>query len=528
VNGVDVLTRGDVLDTALQAREYLVTCGVPAALAAKDPRLWGRRAVDHSRLGWLDLPGTSHDLLPQLELLVDEVRSAGLDHIVLVALGADGLAAQALAGDGALTVLDGADTEALELALAKPDRTLVVLSSKRGVSLEGDAYRRVFTQAFRDHGLSESEISDRFLAITDHGSPLDSFARQCGYRLGLTDPYLPGHFGALSAYGIVPAMLAGADAAAMLDEAAALLPALAAGEDNPGLLLGAILGGCANQGKDKLVLREPGGASPLSEWIAQLVATGTGRRGQGVLPFDAAGLPPGGAEDAHSVMLNPRGTSIGDADTSLWGPTGAQVLLWEYATAVAGWLMGLNPFEPAGSAAQEGEDEAAAVLRAVRADELPMGRATFTDEEIEVRTDIPGVRDMSGLIAGLTTSVPAGGYLSVVSYLSADLSGRYLAPALARRSGRPVAYGAGPGYMHSTASYHKLGPGNGAFLVISGEPRQDRAIPGRPYTLGSLRLARALADVHGLRRRGLPVTWLHLREPVAGAARLAQVIRGAG
>ncbi len=526
MNGVDVLTRGDVLDSALRAREYLVTCGVPAALAAKDPRLWGRRAVDNSRLGWLDLPSASQELLPQLDVLLEEVRAAGLDRIALVALGADGLAAQALAGDLPLIVLDGSDGEALDEALAKPDRTLVVLSSKRGVSLEGDAYRRIFSQAFRDHGLAETEIADRFLAVTDHGSPLDSFARQCGYRLGLTDPYLPGHFGALSAYGIVPAMLAGADAHALLEEAESVLPALAAGEDNPGLLLGSVLGGCANQGRDKLVLREPGGASPISDWIAQLVATGTGRRGRGILPFDAAGLPPDGADDVHAIMLNPRGTSIGDADTSLWAPVGGQVLIWEYATAVAGWLMGLNPFEPAGTAAQEAEDEAAALLRAARGDELSLGEPRFVEDDIAAYCDIPGVRDLAALSSSLTLSVPDDGYLSVVSY--ADFSGRYLAPALARRSGRPVAYGTGPGYLQATAPYHKLGPRNGVFLVITSEPTRDRDIPGRPYTLSTLRLARALADVRCLRRRGLPVTWLHLREPAEGAARLAQIMRGAG
>jgi glucose-6-phosphate isomerase len=182
--------------------------------------------VDHSRLGWLDLPFASRGLLNQVHGLVAEARQSGLDHIVLIGVGAESLAAQAImeahapalaatggaaggAGGGAeagperttgeLTVLDGGDTAALAFALERLDRTLVVLASKAGVSLEGDAYRRIFAEAFRERGLSEREIAGRFLVITDHGSPLHDFARQCGYRIGLTDPYLPGHYGALSA-----------------------------------------------------------------------------------------------------------------------------------------------------------------------------------------------------------------------------------------------------------------------------------------------------------------------------------------
>ena len=189
---------------------------------------------------------------------------------------------------GQLTVLDGSDTAALAFAMERLDRTLVVLASKAGVSLEGDAYRRIFAAAFRERGLSEREIAARFLVVTDHGSPLHDFARQCGYRIGLTDPYLPGHYGALSAYGLVPAVLAGADADRLLEEAASLVPSLGKDEDNPGLLLGAVLGGCAQQtpgglARDKVLLRGP---SALTAWVSQLLAVGTGKRGRGVLVFE--------------------------------------------------------------------------------------------------------------------------------------------------------------------------------------------------------------------------------------------------
>ncbi|MFI0368704.1 phosphoheptose isomerase [Actinomadura sp. 1N219] len=553
MSGFDVLTRGDVLDSALRARDYLVSCGVPGMLAAKDPRLWGRRAVDHSRLGWLDLPFASRGLLTQVDGLVAEARYSGLDHIVLIGVGAESLAAQAImeahappgaAGQdangtarpsGELTVLDGCDTAALAFALERLDRTLVVLASKAGVSLEGDAYRRIFAAAFRERGLSEREIASRFLVITDHGSPLHDFARQCGYRIGLTDPYLPGHYGALSAYGLVPAVLAGADAERLLEEAAALVPSLGKDEDNPGLLLGAILGGCAQQGqggvaRDKVLLREPGGTGALSAWISQLLAVGTGKRGRGVLALEALGGR-GAFPDVHGVSINPRTANDDESDTSVWAPLGAQFLLWEYATAVAGWLLGVNPFEAGGDVVQEAEDDAAALLRAA-GDGPPSGeRPVYVEDGIEVHADFPWPpgAELQTVLGGLVASVPSDGYLSVMTYLG-DFSGRYLAPSLARGSGRPVAYGPGPAYPHATGPVHKDGRGNGAFLIITGDPAPGdtlaaQPVPGRPYSLAKLQIARALGELRALRRRRLPVIRLHLRDPVDGAGRLTEAVR---
>ncbi|WP_187412188.1 phosphoheptose isomerase [Actinomadura syzygii] len=544
MSGFDVLTRGEVLDSALQARDYLVSCGVPAALAAKDPKLWGSRAVDHSRLGWLDLPFASRGLLSQVDALVAEARYSGLDHIVLIGVGAETLAAQAIVeshvpaagGDrpaGGLTVLDGSDTAALAFALERLDRTLVVLASKAGVSLEGDAYRRIFAAAFRERGLSEREIASRFLVITDHGSPLHDFARQCGYRIGLTDPYLPGHYGALSAYGLVPAVLAGADAERLLAEAASLVPSLGKDEDNPGLLLGAVLGGCAQQtpgglARDKVLLRGPGA---LTAWISQLLAVGTGKRGRGVLVFE----PPGGRgdfPDVHGVSINPRSAADEDADTSVWAPLGAQFLLWEYATAVAGWLLGVNPFEAGSAVVQEAEDDAAALLRTPGGTALTAERPVYVEDGIEVHADFPWPpgAELMTVLGGLVASVPSDGYLSVMSYLSGDFSGRYLAPSLARASGRPVVYGPGPAFPHATGPVHKDGPGNGAFLIITGDPAPGDAlaahpVPGRPYSLAELQVARALGELRALRERRLPVIRLHLRDPVEGAGRLTEAVR---
>src|SRR5690606_9656056 len=376
----------------------------------------------------------------QVDGLVSEARYSGLDHIVLIGVGAESLAAQAIMeshaaavaagapGEGArgdrpggeLTVLDGSDTAALAFALERLDRTMVVLSSKAGVSLEGDAYRRIFAAAFRERGMSEREIASRFLVITDHGSPLHDFARQCGYRIGLTDPYLPGHFGALSAYGLVPAVLAGAAAERLLAAAAPLLPSLGKDEDNPGLLPAAVPGGMA---RDKVLLREPGGPGALSAWISQLLAVGTGKRGGGVLAFE----PPGGRgefPDVHGVSINPRSAAQDESDTSVWAPLGAQFLLWEYATAVAGWLLGVNPFEAGSTVVQESEDDAATMLRTAAGGPLTAVRPVYGEDGVEVHADFPWPpgAELLTVLGGLVASVPNDGYLSVMTYLSGDFS----------------------------------------------------------------------------------------------------------
>ena len=533
LTGVDVLTRGDVLESALQARDYLVANGVPAALAAKDPRLWGRRAVDHSRLGWLDLPRSSQELLSQVEGLVTEIRYSGLDNVVLIGLGAEALAAQTIIEDvgGALTVVDGSGPLTQALDAARLDRTFVVMSSKRGASLETEACRRILEQALRDHGLSEREVAHRFLVITDHGSPLDSFARERGYRVGLTDPYLPGHYGALSAYGVVPAVLAGAEVGPLLDEAAGVLPHLARGEDNPGLLLAAILGGCALGGphgvpRDKVVINA--GSRPLTGWIRQLIAASTGKRGRGILPIDDTGwrLPDPG-HDLHGIALNPRSPATAGADTSVFGPLGAQLLLWDYAAAAAAWLLGVNPFDGPDEYITEVENDAAGMLST--GPPLPSCEPTFVDGGVEVYVD-PAIGHIGGpslndVVEGIVRSVPVNGYLSVVSHLPGP---QVLADGftlkLAERIRRPVAFEAGPGALEGTGSYHKDGPRTGVFLAITADPEEDTPIPDQPYTLGALQLARALADVRALRRRRLPVVWLHLRDAADGTARLAEAL----
>ncbi|HMA47164.1 MAG TPA: glucose-6-phosphate isomerase, partial [Frankiaceae bacterium] len=377
-------------------------------------------------------------------------------------------------------------------------------------------------------GLSEADAGRRFVAVTDPGSPLAALADANGYRATvLADPTVGGRYSALSAFGLVPAALAGADVAALLDAARALGPALGGLEDNPGLALGAALGGAGLAGHDKVVLADNGsGIVGFVDWAEQLLAESTGKDGKGLLPVVVEGVDaPGFAEasDVHLVALGELPTDHNG--TGVAGPLGAQFLAWEYATAVAGRALGINPFDQPN--VQESKDNTNTLL-AGRAQGAAPPR--FVDDAVEVYGTLAALADARTLpeaVEALLAAVPPGGYLAVLAYLDrvGEREAAGLRPALAARLARPVTFGWGPRYLHSTGQYHKGGPRVGAFLLLTGAVTDDVAVPGRPYTFGQLQAAQALGDLRALGGRGRPALHLHLRERRAG---LDQLLAAAG
>src|SRR5215831_14175588 len=315
-----------VREVAGQAAAKLAAEYVAPALAAKDPGLWGPEAAAEAsiRLGWLDAPRASRALLGSLAVLASRAREDGLDHVVLSGMGGSSLAPEVISRTAGvpLTVLDTTDPHPISRALGdRLDHTLVVVSSKSGTTVETDSHRRIYEKAFADLGLAPHEIARRFVVVTDPGSPLKQTARQAGYHVVLADPNVGGRYSALTAFGLVPTALAGADPARLLDEADAMRPALASGEDNPGLELGAALGGYALAGHDKVVIADCGSGLPgFGDWAEQLIAESTGKQGRGILPVavggeNSPGFSPG--PDLHLVGL---GTPTSPADTSVAGP----------------------------------------------------------------------------------------------------------------------------------------------------------------------------------------------------------------
>lgn len=529
-DAVTVNTRGvAVMDAEQDAAAGLIADDVPAALMAKDPGLWGPDAAEEAatRLGWVTAPRSSRSLLGSLGVLAAQVREDGLDHVVLTGMGGSSLAPEVIGRSAGvpLTVLDTTDPHRVAATLSdRLESTLVVVSSKSGSTVETDSHRRIFERAFAGLGLSPEHVARRFVVVTDPGSPLEKIADEAGYHVVLADPDVGGRYSALTAFGLVPTALAGADVTRLLDEADSVASVLAGASDNPGLALGAALGGYALAGHDKAVLADcDSGLAGFGDWAEQLIAESTGKDGRGVLPVvvedeGAPGFSPG--PDVHLIAL---GEPAGPVDTVISGPLGAQFLVWEYAVAVAGRLLGVNPFDQPNVA--ESKDNTRRLLAEAGDGPLPAGEPAFTDGAIDVHGDadfIAGAADLAGLLDAVLWSLPESGYLAIMAYLDqvGDADARRLRAALAARTTHPVTFGWAPRVLHSTGQYHQGGPPVGVFLQITGALAEDVEVPGEPFTLGRLQLAQALGDLGALRRRGRPAVRLHLRDREAGIAQL--------
>jgi len=503
---------------------------LPARLAARDAAAWGPDAEPEAsiRLGWLDLPTSSQALLPELDALRAAVRAAGLNHVALAGMGGSSLAPEVIcqAAGVELTVLDTTDPEQVARALAdRLDRTVVVVASKSGTTVETDSHRRVYEHAFRSVGVTGDELGTHFVAVTDPGTPLEQYARRAGYHVVLADPNVGGRYSALSAFGLVPSTLAGANVAPLLDNAADLAAALSGDGASPGLLLGAGLGAAAEAGRDKLVLAstDPSLAG-LPDWIEQLVAESTGKQGRGILPVVVAGTDDPGWTSAGSDTVRVA-IGAGAGELAVSGTLGAQFLLWEYATAVAGALLGINPFDQPNVA--ESKDNTTALLERLTAGEtLPIGEPLCVDGSIAIYGDseqFPSVADLSGALSTLAVATPPGGYLAIMAYLDRRGQAEFaeLRPILARRlTGRAVTFGWGPRFLHSTGQYHKGGPAIGSYLQVTGETSTDVPIPDRPFTFRELQLAQALGDLGALTSRGRTALRLHLLDRAKGVPQL--------
>jgi glucose-6-phosphate isomerase len=430
-----------------------------------------------------------------------------------------------------LIVLDTTDPAQVADALAGDvSATVLVVSSKSGSTMETDSHRRIFIEAFGELGI---DPASRIVAVTDPGSPLADLAVKEGYRkLFLADPNVGGRYSALTAFGLVPSGLAGADVAGLLDDAADAAKQLAVDSaDNPGLVLGGALGSAHGKGAEKVVLADSGsGIKGFADWAEQLIAESTGKDGTGLLPVAVESVQaPGFADagfDATPVVIGP---ASGNAKIATLGPLGGQMLLWEYATAVAGKLLGINPFD---------QPDVEAAKKAARALlDNPSGgteaKPIAVDGPVEIYPSagwLPeGVTTTTAAVRALLAAAPGLGYVAIQAYLDRldDASASTLRPELARRGGLQTTFGWGPRFLHSTGQYHKGGHQNGVFLQLTGSIDADIQVPDRPYTLGTLQHAQALGDGQVLAEHGRPVLRLHLTDRAAGLVAVARAIDAA-
>ncbi|MGH3515959.1 MAG: glucose-6-phosphate isomerase, partial [Haloechinothrix sp.] len=345
-----------IIDPELEAAarplvQQLIAERIPGKLTAQDPTLWGAQAEPEAsvRLSWTTLHQTSRPLIGEIATLRAELRSEGIDRVVLAGMGGSSLAPEVItnAEGVALTVLDTTDPGQVADAMAGDlARTVLVVSSKSGGTVETDSQRRIFAEAFAKEGI---DPASRMVIVTDPGSPFAELAEREGYRkVFLADPQVGGRYSALTAFGLVPAGLAGADIARLLDQSAGSAAEFSADSaDNPAVLLGAALGAAHAAGAEKVVLADAESGLPgLGDWIEQLVAESTGKQQTGLLPVvvEGPGAPGFGnaGPDATTVAI---GSTVDGAQIVTDGPLGAQFLLWEYATAIAGRLLEINPFD---------------------------------------------------------------------------------------------------------------------------------------------------------------------------------------
>ncbi|NYE94184.1 glucose-6-phosphate isomerase [Psychromicrobium silvestre] len=509
----------------------LVADQVASRIFDKDHTLWGPDAESEAsiRLGWVEAPAISAPLVEQILALRAELQAEGVTHIVLAGMGGSSLAPEVITKTAGveLTVLDSTDPEQVRAAVQdRLAQSALVVSSKSGSTLETDSQRRIFEQEFTAAGI---DAKRRIIVVTDPGSPLDASARETGYRAVFNaDPNVGGRYSALTAFGLVPSGLAGVDIQALLDDAEEAGELLRDNDaDNIGLALGSALGG-TNPLRNKIVIVDEGsGIVGFADWAEQLIAESTGKLGTGVLPVVADPSSPevtSGAPDILVVRVVGQDDDvepIGD-QVVLSGGLGAQLILWEFAVAVAGRLLGIDPFDQPDV---EAAKKAARGLLDARPEPVA---ANFSDGAIEVRGGewLGSASTVAEALKALFGQLGSDGYLSVQAYFDrlthASLAGTR--DQLAAITHRPVTFGWGPRFLHSTGQFHKGGPAIGVFLQITAAATEDLAIPHRPFSFGELIEAQAAGDAQVLLEHGRPVLRLHLTERADGVAQLEAVI----
>ncbi|SEN01656.1 glucose-6-phosphate isomerase [Cryobacterium sp. TMT1-3] len=524
---------GAAADAVRATVPTLVTDRVASGITAKNAALWGPEAEAEAalRLGWTESASVSRPLVAEIVQLRAILQARGVTQIALAGMGGSSLAPEVITRTAGvnLTVLDATDPGQVLAALNDNlAGTALVVSSKSGSTVETDSQRRVFERAFRAIGVDPAE---RIIVVTDPGSPLEASAREAGYRVFTADPTVGGRYSALTAFGLVPSGLAGVDVGALLDEAESIARALAVDSpENPGLVLGAAIT-ATDPRRDKLAIVSDGThIIGFADWVEQLIAESTGKLGTGILPVVLELNAPELIEALPDVQLV---RVVADAGTELFGDAGdeirvsgtlgAQFMVWEYATVVAGRLLGINPFD-------QPDVESAKIATRGLLDARPAPEpAAFIADGIEVRGTphvIGAASDLASAIDALLEELGPDGYVAVQAYVD-RLALPELAEVrnkLAALSKRPVTFGWGPRFLHSTGQFHKGGPATAVYLQILARPAEDLDIPERPFTFGQLIQAQASGDASVLAEHGRPVLTLTLTQPAQNIATLFRAL----
>jgi hypothetical protein len=440
-----------------------------------------------------------------------------------------------------LHMLDSTDPAAVRAAATPPEHTLYLIASKSGTTIEPNVLAAHFKEIVETARVPR--WADHFVAVTDEGTELAVRARAERFRdLFINPSDIGGRYSALSFFGLVPAALMGQDISALVGWGLAMLSAAEPGfgeaRTNPATALGLAIGAAARAGRDKLTLILPAALEPFGLWVEQLIAESTGKNGHGVVPIAGEPLAPASTYGTDRLFVRlrihgsfaeeMRDTDVRElkaahapvAEIALPEPAalGAEFVRWEIATAIAGALLHINPFDEPN--VQQAKDATRTLLdRFKSTGQLPIPPPDRTTAEgvalkltAEARTALAGHSPEA-----ILTLVRPGDYFSLLAYvgpgeeLAAEL--RALRIAVRDRTRAATMFGYGPRYLHSTGQLHKGGPNTGVFVLISAEPRDDVAIPGQPFTFGTLELAQALGDFSSLDATGRRALHVHLPAP---------------
>ena len=484
-----------------------------------------------------------------------EVRAAGFRHVLDMGMGGSTLAPLAIqhifpTGQNGipLTVLDTTDPETIlkiERQMPMAD-TLFIVASKSGTTAENVAFGEYFYAKVK--ALKGNRAGENFVAITDPGTPLVELAKERGFRKTfLNFPDIGGRFSALSYFGLVPAALMGVDIAELLVRSLRMKQACGPrvpAKENPGMTLGAVMGALARRGRDKVTLLLPDNLATLGMWLEQLLAESTGKEGTGILPV-AGEIPISLSvygEDRLFVYIRlkdevdesleqgiaalqkagqPVVTLLMDDRLDL----GQEFFRWEIATATAGAILGINPFDQPN--VQESKDITNRLLEEVRKTGRLSDPSPVLREE-PLRFYATQQEKTGGeVLKAFFNQARTGDYVALQAYLPETLAItealQGIRMRLRDRRHLPTTLGYGPRFLHSTGQYHKGGTNTGLFLQLTVDTIEDAPVPGSPYTFGVLRAAQGLGDFEALQKHGRRVVRIHLgADPIQGLAALSR------
>ncbi|WP_137387671.1 bifunctional transaldolase/phosoglucose isomerase [Rhodoligotrophos defluvii] len=556
------------MDEAVKARlNDARIAGLPLRLWARDASLWTNE--DEAKwLAWLDIVGiVQRDINSLLDLQAD-MRQQGYTHALLLGMGGSSLGPEVLArtfgkqeGYPELLVLDSTDPQQIASFEQRIDlgKTVFIVSSKSGSTLEPNILKDYFFDAV-SKAIGADKAGSRFIAVTDPGSHMQQVAEKDGFRhIFFGDPQIGGRYSVLSNFGMVPAAVMGLDLKRFLSAAAIMVHSC--GPDvppieNPGVLLGAILGVGATTGRDKVTVIASPGIADVGAWLEQLLAESTGKQGRGIIPVDAEplGAPsvygndrvfaylrlasaPDAAQDQAITALEQAGQPVVRIELAEPYQIGQEFFRWEIATAVAGSIIGINAFN-------QPDVEASKVATRQLTDEyektgkLPEETPILSEDGITLYADpknaaaLAAATDAKTLDAYIKAHLGrahAGDYAALLAYIDHNTENTAVLTALRTRIRDRLkvatCVGFGPRFLHSTGQAYKGGPNSGVFLQITADPAADLAVPGRRYSFGVVILAQARGDFAVLAERDRRALRVHLGTNVAqGLKRLSRAV----